>query len=302
MSTLLWLLITMAACAVSFAYFMGRSGDTIPAPLSWIFAGLPALSVAVFLQALRLAPALYRRYLGPMLRAGQIKPRDGQRVAFFGTIEPAHSDELLTSPLTRQPCVAYYYEVGNLGSGIDITPWIYDEDSLQRFGFALTPSVVRYGGGRAPLLAWPRLQGFWSRHYSFLPSDNSEVGRNAAAYFNTTSAEEVGILGLRGPIRQAIESLTRNDGRIKHDFRLRGFRVLPRPLTYAEWVVRPGDNVTLVGTWSASHAGVVPDVKGGGSTSIEVAVVPWLGSSAVKWRKWALRLSSCSGPIFLHSF
>ena len=248
MINLLWILMTVVASGASFVFFLSRARDGIPASMSWVIAGVPAVSVAVFLQALRVSSVFFGKYLRRMLAPGTSRPRDGERVALAGRIEPVHPGEVLESPFTRQPCVAYDYVVGNLGSGVDVTPLAYGDDSLQRIGFALTPSVVRGGGIEARLLAWPDLHGFWPQRYALLPRDRSQIAQNAASYFTATPTEEVSILDFRGPFRTAMEAITRDDGRIKKDIRLRGFRVFPKPITYAEWIVRPGEEITLVGT------------------------------------------------------
>src|SRR3990172_5253456 len=199
MINLMWILMTVVASGASFVFFLSRARDGIPASMSWVIAGVPPVSVAFFLQALGGSSVFFGKSLRRMLAPGTSRPRDGERVALAGRIEPVHPGEVLESPFTRKSCVAYDYVVGNLGSGVDVTPLAHGDDSLQRIGFALTPSVVRGGGIEARLLAWPDLQGFWLHKYAVLPKDHSQIVQNATRYFDVTPTEEVGILDFQGP-------------------------------------------------------------------------------------------------------
>ncbi|HSP15300.1 MAG TPA: hypothetical protein VLV78_11160 [Thermoanaerobaculia bacterium] len=174
-------------------------------------------------------------------------PRDGEKFAAIGRITPTGSP--LTSPLSRSSCVAYKYEITD--GDPDNTVRYYD-------GFALAPSVIQTGKQAVRLLAWGDLKLSWNT----VPA--SQAKAHAEEYIGKTEIREPPILNLRQSFVDLQAIYRDDDGSVRWDQRgLRPPLDTGKPIdmstaTYREMLLRPGDPVCVIGSYSAQRGGIVP--------------------------------------------
>ena len=182
-------------------------------------------------------------------------PVDGERVAICGTLETI--DAPLRAPFSGTECAAYEYSIFHnirrSGGRTHSVPHLA--------GLALTPSAVRSEIGRMKILAYPMAEGF-----PYEERGDAEWLQNARNYiagttFQDTSGSQIGSLNL-GAISTAIslgrELLTDDDGAMRHDHRMINDSDIST-LYLRETVVPAGEQVCLIGRYSATRGGVVPD-------------------------------------------
>jgi hypothetical protein len=177
-------------------------------------------------------------------------PVNGEKTAAIGRIEPVGSP--MKSPLTRTACVAYKYEISR-GYG--------DRKSVHYEGFALTPSMIQTQQGSIRLLAWTDLKD---------PSEDvpPEIAmKNAEEYIAATQFREPGAANIRAALGEMFDVYRDDDGTVRHD------RMGAQPFAaskgieppvemendrYVEWLLRPGEPVCVIGTYSTERGGIVP--------------------------------------------
>ena len=179
-----------------------------------------------------------------------VPPRDGEKMAAIGRIEPVSS--ALAAPLSKTACVAYKYEIYT-GSG--------DDRTVHYDGFAMTPSMIQTQQGSVRLLAWPDLKNS--------PVDvPPEVGaKNAAEYIAATQFREPAVMNFRKSLTEMLDVYRDDDGTVRFD--LIGMfeyqagkndtaKIDLETAHYREWLLRPGEQVCVIGTYSATRGGIVP--------------------------------------------
>jgi ankyrin repeat protein len=249
---LLWLLQLAVLVGLYYYFFHGRF--TPPADKIGAFAGgfFLLLSIGAFQNAWRAwknRARLERAFAGAPFE-------DGQQVVAVGPITALGAP--IESPFTRQPCVICSWDISHLsttrsGSGGSTT-----QDVKDFTGLHLTPCAVSAPGGTARILGFATLEGFDES-----PEDTTEAFANAESYLESTPFERVGLLQIFSQVKDLI---TDDDGYIRKDLRMAddGFALDPQVHTLKEQVVKDGETVCALGTWSAEKGGLVQGLGKGG--------------------------------------
>ena len=238
-------LYAVLAGVIGFAVYR-RAGDSTPALFAGFIGGFFVfLGISyIFGIGMKIAEA---RIVGRSLNG--VAPVDGKKYAAIGRIH-AIGGRSLTSPLTKTQCVCYGYE---------ITKWSKStrNSSSSKYrifgGFALVPCTIQSGTTTTRLLAYPDLQ---------TPKSNPaglQILENAKQYIATTEFFEPKITGVREAFKRWMEQFKDDDGSIRVDERL---APLDEPLDdafYEEQIVRSGDEVVVIGKYSAEKGALVPD-------------------------------------------
>jgi hypothetical protein len=169
-------------------------------------------------------------------------PVDGARNAAIGRISPIGSP--LISPLTRTPCIAYKYEIRDLRR----------RDLLVFDGFALTPSMIHMSQGSARLLAFPAL----NVDARYLKPRGQEL-KNAEEYIRTTEFTERATTDFTKSLTAMLKPYSDDHGSIRIDWRAPGDAVHLERTRFIEWTLPPGEQVCVIGHYSAQRGGFIPD-------------------------------------------
>lgn len=179
------------------------------------------------------------------------RPQDGEVVTIAGRIRA--TGPLLTAPFSGRPAVLYSCDV---------------KDPRQRrrrgseplsvySGVALTPSVIDTPAGAIRLLGFP------------LPSrtDAAEIAgaaerENAAAWIGATPFRDFGGFQVAAMYREMKDLVTDDDGEVQKFWRSRDDPSLSGKQLF-EFAVAPGEQVCVVGQYSAEKNGIVPGTGGG---------------------------------------
>lgn len=175
-------------------------------------------------------------------------PRDGQKIAAIGRLSP--SGGALTSPLSKSACVAYRYEIrsGPL-----------NDDASFYEGFALTPSVIQGRQRSIRLLAMP---DFKTVGWQTVPA--AQAQGNAEEYIAATNFRESILRDFKTVVADTIAMYKDTDGSVRWDQKGvqppldAGKPIDLQRATYREQLLRPGDSVCVIGTYSAERGGIVP--------------------------------------------
>jgi len=170
-------------------------------------------------------------------------PRDGKKFAAIGRLAP--NGPPVISPFTKTPAVACKYEIqSHAGEGVAT---LYS-------GFAMNPSSIQGRHGTVRLLAYPDLKVRSST------ATSDEARRNAEQYVASTKFRDATAGRLRESLAEMMALYKDDDGTIRHDQRNAGAE--SSNLGYAhflEWIVRPGEQVCVIGHYSAQRSGLVYD-------------------------------------------
>ena len=171
------------------------------------------------------------------------RPADGERACIVGTIEAATRGEELRAPFSGVESLAHRYEIyemRRIGKSSSKVP--YSE------GVALIPSVVTAPSGTYRLLAVPTFD---------FAGEHVEPGK---ALFHWTEYAKTAPFEA-DPKKPSIEKeWTDDDGRYRCEKRWPMPADVPiETCRFHETLVRPGDRVYLVGRFSESRGGIVPD-------------------------------------------
>ena len=168
------------------------------------------------------------------------RPADGEKIAVAGTI--GSSMEMLESPITKKPCLAYEYKLlapGNQQFGVVE-------------GFALAPLTINGPRGSIRLMAAPELD------FRDQPLGSREHQQNFNEYMERTTFNVRAALDIKRALTEMRAVMADDDGRIRYDIRHEN----PYPasdLTLLEKTLAPGDQVVAVGRYSAGSNALVPD-------------------------------------------
>lgn len=247
-----------------FAFYYFLVGKSLPFPFSLILSTLGSLFMLVSTGSFLTARAKYTdwRLMKKALTARNITDfKDGQKVVVFGQIFPTNQQPII-SPFTQKKCVFYTYDVYQWvweGSGKDRR----QEKESDYGGLHLTPSYINSTVGKIRLLAFPTLQDFEKKTYSY-SDDTAPYYNNAYAYIQNTQFEEFGRMGISklGKAYQMVKDiLTDDDGYVRKDtkYTTEPFDLKTRYLE--EQLVKDGENVSLLGIWSSAKQGVITDIN-----------------------------------------
>lgn len=188
-------------------------------------------------------------------RDSSVVPKDGERVAICGTLETVGNP--LRAPFSDTACAAYTYNIYHTVSGSKGRTVTVPHVT----GMALTPSAVRFELGRTKILAYPISEGF-----SDVERSDVTWLQNARSYIDRTQFEEratsqfgdLNLGAVSAAVSLASEMLTDDDGAMRHDRRFINDADIA-PLHLRETVIPVGEQVCLIGHYSAARSGVVPD-------------------------------------------
>jgi ankyrin repeat protein len=224
-------------------------------PLQWMVPAAAGLLMAVAVGALQNAMTA----AGDAVRLGQQSqfsgvvepPKDGEVVTIAGHIRAAGSS--LRAPFSGKPAVLYSYEIQHYGRQADGDTGVVKDYS----GFALSPCAIDSPRGSIRLLGFPMLEGFPKE---LLASDVART--NAASYLGSTQFADMGGFQVRAMVRELKELMTDDDGQVRKDWKMTDETDISEKSLY-EQIVSPGEQVCIIGRYSAEKRGVVPDVAHG---------------------------------------
>lgn len=258
------LIFLLLETGVLFTFYYFLVGRLLPFPFSLILSILGSLFMLVSIVSFLTARAKYIDWqlMKKALNAKNITDfKDGQKVVVFGQILPTNGQPII-SPFTQKKCVFYTY---------NIYQWVwegYGKDRRKKkepdySGLHLTPSCVDSTVGKIRLLAFPTLQGFEKKTYSY-SGDTVPFYNNAYAYIQNIQFEEFGRMGIskfRNAYQMVKDILTDDDGYVRKDtkYTTKPFDLKTRYLE--EQYVKEGENASLLGIWSATKQGIVTDIN-----------------------------------------
>jgi hypothetical protein len=203
-----------------------------------------ALGIGALRQARidRMDAGLLERAEGP--------PRDGQRNAVAGTLEPI--DAPLQAPFSGQQCVAYEYIVRHSvpSRNTNGQPTVVQD----RMGIALAPCVIKSNLREIKLLACPVISDF--------PQTDVDKAR-AIDYLQTAPADDQSLGRVFLNWNESAHLFDDGTGGVRRDWILTLHRDLEN-CTFIERVIPTGDKVCVIGNYSAEKNAIVPNAKGGG--------------------------------------
>lgn len=223
----------------------------IEPPVLWWSVGIASFFMWISTGALRTAAMAARdarRVSSQSAFAGFAgeEMRDGETVTIVGRVRAV--GESLRTPFSDQPAVLYSYDIEHESRG--------PEDSTSNVkdyaGFALAPTAIDSSRGSILLLGFPLLEGF-----AKTPLNTGAARQNAAAYVASTAFTDM--KGFHpGQIYQQIRDvLTDDDGHIRQDWKMTEDRDFSDKIL-KEQIVVPGEQVCVIGRWSAAKRGLVP--------------------------------------------
>jgi uncharacterized protein len=217
-------------------------------PGDWIGALLVSFFMALGIGALRKARIDGRD--ADLMTRPEGPPRDGERVAIAGTIEPI--DATLVAPFSGCECVAYDYEATHFkqrGKSND--------EVIDRSGLGLAPSVIRSGVRTIKLLAFPSMEDFKSE------VNDDAFRERAKSFLKANAGEDKTGLFTIASLGDIADLLRDQSGAIRKDWRLTDHHDLEHSF-FSERALPPRTKVCVVGRYSAEKNAVVPEANRGG--------------------------------------
>lgn len=163
----------------------------------------------------------------------------------------------LLAPFSQRACVLYQYDVSRpLTAGESRRG---DHDRKAFTGFALTPSVIDAPNLSVRLLGFPELEGF----HSEIRDGSTDLG-NARAYIEATTFEDMQGFAALGKVWGVVkERIADDDGTVRKDWQMTDKTYDISDSTLTEQIVAPGDQVCVIGVYSAAKSGIVSDLSKG---------------------------------------
>jgi hypothetical protein len=185
---------------------------------------------------------------------GARRPADGEVAAAVGTLHPIGAP--LKAPFSGRDCVLYDYEMTGPGRSSE-------NASNVIAGFALTPSVIRTSMlGDMKLLGYPNLDGFAKEEI-----EDPAARDRARAYIAATTFQDMRGLNVAKMYSELKDFMTDDDGAVRKDWRMEADLDPGEERVLNELVVPVGEQVSVVGIYSAARHGLVPDVAKRGSVN-----------------------------------
>ena len=246
-------LVTLAIWGGTFALLWLGAHELFYPPGDWIGALLASFFIALGSGSLR--KAVIERRDGRIVARSGGAPRDGERVAIAGTVEPL--GEILTAPLSGAPCVVYDYEISHVPKrSSDSDPRVQSTSNgpvVDRGGMALAPVVIRSGVREVRLLAYPGLEGFDS-------TEPADARARAHSYIAKTPFKDTSVFNVFSELSKVLDD---RSGSVRVDWRNTSHDNLDDS-SFKERCVPPGAKVCVVGRYSAKENAIVPQANVGG--------------------------------------
>lgn len=215
-SCLAWTAVFLALAAAS-GWFVHRRVPAPGAALLGAFIG-GVILVVTLSWLIGIATRFLEWWLVARARLGA-EPRDGKRTAIIGTLRGRGE---LHSPVTRQRCVLYAYEI------MSGARKAYE-------GFAMVPLLIEHGADRTQVVARPELPGLSAAHPA------GTVAEANAKHF----IEHASFGG--------IEDVLRHHGQLRFDLRTEPVVTNFSGCRFVEKVLRPDIEVCAIGTYNAER-------------------------------------------------
>jgi hypothetical protein len=232
------------------AYWYLLHGHIEP-PVLWWGVGIASFFMWISTGALRTAAIAARdarRVSSQSAFAGfgGEEMTDGETITIVGRIRAVNQP--LRAPFSDQPAVLYSYEIEHVSRG----PEDSTSTAKDYSGFALAPTAIDSSRGSILLLGFPLLQGFPKTNV-----DTDAAKQHAAAYIASTAFTDMQGFHPSQIYHQIRDVLTDDDGHIRQDCKMTEDRDLSDK-TLVEQIVAPGEQVCVIGKWSAAKRGIVP--------------------------------------------
>ncbi len=252
--------VTLVIWAALFLLFWFGARELFYPPGDWIGAAVASFFVGLGIGGLRKArlergdAALVARPEGP--------PRDGERVAIAGTIEPL--DAVLEGPLSGAKCVIYDFEISHIPDQVSVlgetrTNTARRSAQIDRSGMAMAPVVIRSGVRDVRLLAFPGIEGF-----TFSDLNDGKIAR-ARAYIAATKWEDQSVLNVVSEMKKVTDD---RSGSLRVDWKSSSYDNLEN-CKLSERTVAPGAKACVIGLYSAKDNAIVPQANVGGTRLIQ---------------------------------
>lgn len=243
MACLRILALYVVAAAAMGALAWHRTGNGEQSVVAGLAGGALLWLALVYLWAI---PLKIRDWLRVRHAASGDEPRDGARVAVFGTLRPIR--ESLRAPFTQAQCVAYKYTI--TAPPVQTTANDSETASVDYDGFAMTPSAVHTPRGDIRILGFPDLK---------VPAQtlrDAAIVRNAQAFVDQTAFVDAAPFRLQ----DHLNAVGANEGgRFRYDARHAPVAPSLASCVFQERLVRPGEQVCVTGIYSAQRRALLPD-------------------------------------------
>jgi hypothetical protein len=251
--------VTLVTWGILFVPLWYGAHELFYPPGDWIGALIASFSITLGIGGLRRA-RLERRDAVIVARP-EGAPRDGERVAIAGTLEPI--DAVLEAPLSGAKCVLYDYEISHIPELPSILGKSKSQNSqpspvIDRSGMAMAPVVIRSGLREVRLLAFPGIEGF-SR--SSLGEGTLERARG---YIAATKFEDQSVFGASKQVSRIMDD---RSGCLRVDWKCGSYEQLENS-EFVERRVASGAKVCVIGRYSAKDNAIVPQDGVGGTRLI----------------------------------
>jgi len=246
--------VTLAIWGVFFVLFWFGAHQLFYPPGDWIGALIGSLGIALGIGGLRNA-RLERRDAAIISRP-EGPPKDGERVAIAGTLEPI--DAMLTAPLSGDECLLYDYEISHIPELPDFIGKSKSQSRpsphIDRSGMAMAPMIIRSGLREVRILAFPGIEGF----------PRSKLGEStlerARGYVAATKFEEQSILDIPKQLARIMDD---RSGALRVDWKSGSYDQLENS-AFTERSVPRGAKACVIGLYSAKDNAIVPQDDVGG--------------------------------------
>lgn len=248
-------LVTIVSWGILFVPLWYGAHELFYPPGDWIGALIVSFGLALGIGGLRKA-RLERRDAAIIARP-EAAPRDGERVAIAGTIEPI--DAVLKAPLSGAECVIYDYEISHIPELPAFIGKAKNQNSqpspvIDRSGMAMAPSIIRSGPREVRLLAFPGIEGFSSSKV-----DDGTIER-ARGYIAATKFEDQSILDVPKQLARVMDD---RSGSLRVDWKSGSYDQLENS-KFVERRVARGAKACVIGLYSAKDNAIVPQDNVGG--------------------------------------
>ena len=251
-------IVTLATWGILFLPLWYGAHELFYPPGDWIGALIASFSIALGIGGLRKA-RLERRDAAIVARP-EGPPRDGERVAIAGTVEPMGA--VLAAPLSGAECVLYDYEISHIP---EIPAFIGGRKNssrpspvIDRSGMAMAPVVIRSGLRDVRLLAFPGIESFeWSK----LGADKVERARD---YIASTAFTDQSIFDIPEQLARVTDD---RSGSLRVDWKSTSHDDLEGS-KFEERRVERGAKACVIGLYSAKDNAIVPQDNVGGTRLI----------------------------------
>jgi hypothetical protein len=221
-----------------------------------------------------------------MLGRRHAPPADGELCALSGTI---HAVNPLQAPLSGVNCAAFRYTISAIvgrGKNRTIAP-IYE-------GVAITPSTLRTRAGSYRLLAVPTFD------FESELLDTEAAQRNARIHIERTKFEKPRPAGSKS---RSAEEWSDDDGAYRYEVSHTETLISPEEWRFEEFVMKPGEEVTIFGRYSVERGGILADANWANKTRVMKGnadlILAALNRRIRSYFIWGVFFTAASAGVFM---